>query len=856
MLRKINLGKIEELNKTTTTRIDINDIETIFIPKRGRKMTILENVITWDTETCVNKDKDYGCIIAWTMCIDGTIILGRTVYELISVFKKIDEIIKNKGFKMGRCKQSYPRVRMYAHNLGYDYYFTKPFIGNDNIGEMLGDNLNPIRVDVFDCIRFQCSLKLFDRKLEKVCKDYKCTYQKTEDWDYKKIRTTKTPLTKLEIAYASIDVYGLYEALLKKSEQYGTIANVPDTKTGEVRYSLKNTFGKEPAIYTDEEIELFKENKKNNVIIYTKEPTNRPKPSKLKPYYFYNNKRYFYNNKNGWRVETAWEHDSKINRYHKYEIEETGYKNFYQELKNVFAGGYTHANRIYLGCLLWNLISYDLTSAYPAMCLSKKFVSDWHNFSKYALERRINNKGYIESSNRYLFECTFYNIESLQGFSLFSSSKALKVSADGSKTYNTSGLVLDNGRVLKAKEITLTLYSDEYNRYVDFYKWDKVEFNNVYAGTPEWLPQTIMRTTSYYYTKKCQIKSIMKKVDKVTEAERYNELEFEYNFAKQQLNSIYGCMATDYSKYIEAGEEEYAWYKEYEAEENRINGTNDNLTYEEFVDKMTEKFAREEREQLTPMNFSYGSQITMMVRCTIFDAIKNINYKSAVYSDTDSIKILLTDENKDIILKGFEKTNAKIVEEVKICAKENNIDMTQWCGVDEIGDPSKIQYIGVFDIDERYKCFKTLGAKRYAYITEKEYNKYEQGDEEYIVEYKDNNVGPIIHTTVAGISKGALSNFLRLKNTSYIGALRLFNNNLTVPVEYAKKKTHKYIERPISTNEDGDTYSNYILIEPTTFQLTLSDDVYRMVKLHIGDKPLRPDSLVDGSTTDGFEDIE
>lgn len=101
--------------------------------------------------------------------------------------------------------------------------------------------------------------------------------------------------------------------------------------------------------------------------------------------------------------------------------------------------------------------------------------------------------------------------------------------------------------------------------------------------------------------------------------------------------------------------------------------------------------------------FQWGVWTTAWARYRLKEGI-NIVGDNYVYSDTDSVKYIKT-ENDDIDKKFKDYNEQRIKDSIR-----NKAFAT---------DPSgKTHYMGVFEFEEMYTEFKTLGAKKYVYRTQ------------------------------------------------------------------------------------------------------------------------------------------
>lgn len=168
-----------------------------------------------------------------------------------------------------------------------------------------------------------------------------------------------------------------------------------------------------------------------------------------------------------------------------------------------------------------------------------------------------------------------------------------------------------------------------------------------------------------------------------------------------------------------------------------------------------------------------------------------------IYADTDSLK-LQADFDKKVI----DEYNKKVLEKIKKVANDLEIPLEKFSPADKDG---KDHTIGLFDLDGEYKEFKTLGAKKYAYI--------DKNDK--------------LHITVSGVPKQASK---ALKN------LDEFKNDFIFKYEDTGKNMIAYNENQnefILTDYNGLEYKvtdKYgICILPTTYKLGISEEYFELI---------------------------
>ena len=260
---------------------------------------------------------------------------------------------------------------------------------------------------------------------------------------------------------------------------------------------------------------------------------------------------------------------------------------------------------------------------------------------------------------------------------------------------------------------------------------------------------------------------------------------------KGMLNSCYGmCVSRlNFAEYVYEGE----WIKlDAEELEKRINAATDNGDPEE-VKKWKKIYNDLSYEALKAKQFLspyWGIRVTSICRRNILHAIAYFN-KYAVYSDTDSIKILT---------KCKEYPNAPAVEEVKRYFDTFNAAIVARNGriCDEEGlDTNIYSDIGTFDFEGNMSRFKTLGAKRYIFEKDGE-----------------------IEAVVAGLPKSCIDEYVKINGKNKL--FDFFSNEMYF--QYADKNAHKYtgeVTAIIEGEEMHELGSCYIY--ETSFRMNVVD---------------------------------
>ena len=335
----------------------------------------------------------------------------------------------------------------------------------------------------------------------------------------------------------------------------------------------------------------------------------------------------------------------------------------YKLLKRAYSGGFTHASCYKSNKLIHNVTSYDLTSAYPSVMALEYFP-----MSK---GKKIHPKSKQEFRyylNKYccIFDIVLYNVKERIDYEHIISA---------SKCWQLENPIIDNGRIVSADSIGVTLTEIDYDSVQKFYFFDGISLGDMYIYARGYLPKPYLNIILELYGNKTTLKGI-------------ENMEVEYMHSKQLINSLYGMMVTDISP------EPIAYTSEWGKGEHSIQ------------DDIDEYNKQKQRTTYYP----WGVYITSYTRRNVFSAIQSCGYDYC-YSDTDSVKI----ENAENHNKYFKDYNKMIQNKINNVSLYYNIDNCLFYPCDKDG---KEHPLGFWDYDGFYPDFKTLGAKRY--LTRKE----------------------------------------------------------------------------------------------------------------------------------------
>lgn len=313
--------------------------------------------------------------------------------------------------------------------------------------------------------------------------------------------------------------------------------------------------------------------------------------------------------------------------------------------------------------------------------------------------------------------------------------------------------IVDNGRLVEGRdivlccnEIDLKMIFNEYDIIGGYHVWD------IYIAKKGKLPDCIRYGVFELFKEKCQLEKLKKTADG-----QYN-----YDKFKNLLNACFGMSLTD------------IYHSEISINFDMIGKDKTKIWKEEETKSKQEQLDKYFKNWNSFLYYPWGLYITSFGRFRLSQLIKccNVPY----YWDTDSCKG--DDWNE-------EKLNKLNQETIKIL-KENNMVVT----ID-----GKNYYLGLAELDGEYKKFKSMGAKKYAYIDE--------NDE--------------LHITIAGVNKS--------NGAKELDSIENFDENFTF--YESGGQCAKYNDEVIHTlNFNGvefETASN-IAIVPSTYKLKSCDD--------------------------------
>lgn len=397
--------------------------------------------------------------------------------------------------------------------------------------------------------------------------------------------------------------------------------------------------------------------------------------------------------------------------------------------KEAFAGGFTHANPFYTDKVIENVASFDFTSSYPAIMCSEMFP----------MSRPFEVMPQSEEELQFYLDrfcclmiVTFKDIKSVMLYDSYISVSHCRLQKK---------VVENNGRLVQAESVTMTITEQDYKIIEKFYSWEDVVFHKFEYFYRGYLPKAFLKSVLDLYVKKTTLKGV-------------EHMEAEYLRSKEDVNSCYGMMVTDICREDVLYEED--WSSSKPSTDDAISKYNNS----------TKRF----------LYYPWGIWVTAYARANLFTGICEFG-EDYIYADTDSIKVINVEKHKEY----FDKYNETIINKLKKAMKDRGLDF-------ELTRPKtikgEVKQLGVWDYEGTYEKFKTLGAKRYMVKKKNALEVYNEETKTY--DKYDYSF------TVAGANKfKAIPYLLSIYGDNIFDA---FTDELYIPPEFSGKMTHTYID--------------------------------------------------------------
>lgn len=440
----------------------------------------------------------------------------------------------------------------------------------------------------------------------------------------------------------------------------------------------------------------------------------------------------------------------------------------YIALRHAFAGGFTHANIMNAKTVKEDVTARDFASSYPARMISYQYPMS--KGEEYTVR---NKQDFFKQLDEYC--CLFYI--RLEGLNRIANEAYLSDSKALSKSHTT----VNNGRIESASHVELWMTDVDMRSTMMSYDIDDFKVFKMYRYKRGYLPTLLINAIIKLYEDKTMLKGV-------------NGREADYNRSKALLNSLYGMCVQDIVQ------DDFEW------------DDIDKVSVKEAAD-VDYKIDKYNKSRKRFLSYPWGVWITAYARHDLFKDVVQLG-DDYVYCDTDSIYYTNEDKHEAI----FEQSNDKIISQLKDAAEHHGIDFERLSPKDPKGESHTI---GLWDLDGRYKRFKTLGAKR------------------YMVEDNEGN----INITVSGINKSIAVPYLI--ETYGDDIFDAFDEHLHVPEGACGKSTHTYIdsERHGTVVDYTGVQCRYyersaVHLEETSYSMSISNEFSEMIEYLQNERPL------------------
>ena len=326
-------------------------------------------------------------------------------------------------------------------------------------------------------------------------------------------------------------------------------------------------------------------------------------------------------------------------------------------LREAFRGGNTHANRYYADMIIENVSSYDRVSSYPDVQINELFpMSQWICETGADLERVC--RLIYKHRRACLMRVGFTKIrlrDPLWGCPYIPKHKCRCL----------TGFENDNGRILAADYLEISLTDIDLKIILEEYDFDDITFYDFYHCRYGKLPKPLRDEVTKYFQLKTELKNVPGQ-------------ELNYHMSKAKLNSIYGMSVQSPVK-------------------QSIDYIDD-----QFIERAElETDLLESANKKAFLVYAWGIWTTAHARYQLEVAIRKCG-NNFVYCDTDSVKFI---DDGTVDFKQYNKSR-------KLDSIKNG-----GVAVDRNG---KKYYLGLYDYEGTYKYFATTGAKKYCYVDQKD----------------------------------------------------------------------------------------------------------------------------------------
>lgn len=675
-----------------------------------------EKIVTKGSKTYAEAEyRSYMYI--WQMVVADYVIIGRTWSEWVYFMTALQEGLdlyschyKGTDKNGNSCHKTDQRqILVWIFNSPFEFHFICNKLNNYGLpiveSVFATDNRKPLKFEMnFSKCTSDCSpsgkaqgagFVVYDAMqvaarmggLKTLAKNYCITQKAVGDLDYEKPRNSMTPLTDEELGYCYNDVIILHEWSRMYFDLYvGQCGIMPLTSTGVIREAVKHNF------------------------------------------------RAIDNAKGSGHALSKWV----------LSLMPATVVEYLKAMNCLFRGGNVHGNLFEINKLIRDIAGDDFNSSYPSVmnqCYYPitpfepgKIMREDGNVYDIRTEQDVECFDRYFNSNTHQQKCWFadftfknirvkHNKHTVENVSKIH--EYMELNNNIALWCDTYEGITDNGKLVRAKQVTVSLTEQDWYSYKEAYEWDSVVVNDFRAADAGRLPDYLLDVVNKSYITKSELKK--KGLDET----------IEYKLAKERVNGCFGLTVQrlnfediDFSR--DNGEIKWKKLRKHVAHVADAFGDTEEIvtTFEtalrmkDLKDPAQLKLAQEKyEEQLfkksktkggfeviqakTLLSPYWGIWVTAHARRRI---LQTINYlgRDFIYCDTDSVYYKNPDKHKAY----FENWN-KQIEQLNRQLFGADFDNLGDLGMfDSVVIKWEDEKTGTKGKSNRYS-FKTLGAKRY-----------------------------------------------------------------------------------------------------------------------------------------------
>lgn len=422
--------------------------------------------------------------------------IGTRVEKKPMVDKKTGEIVKDDFGRPVYDQSQNLYINVYVHNLPFDSSFLIP---SENIFNIFASKSHkPYYYTTWQGVNYVDTVVLTQKKLAQLGAELEHFTDKKQvgDFDYDKIRNSKTEFSEKEYGYVTNDTTVLAAFVNEYMTEYGSkLCNLPMTLTGTVReferHVMQGNLKEIKELYEDDI--LPKDSEAYKILSSQEKGDLKSAIKKLV-------------GESGKKFTLTWDK--------------------YQMMKRCYTGGFTHSNPNHTGKIMRGVQSWDFTSSYPTRLLSEKFaMSDGGEVTGTSEEKLAKINSCDPDKNLYMFDIHFDEIYSKIDYDYYLS---------GSKCSHADyGYVESNGRVVHACDVDTSMLSTDWDTFRKVYDIKNPQVGKCYVYKLGYLPCGLLMSMLHFYKQKTELKGVVGR-------------EKDYMRGKARLNSgSYGMMVQD-----------------------------------------------------------------------------------------------------------------------------------------------------------------------------------------------------------------------------------------------------------------------------------------------------------------------